>query len=182
MNASFKKNNHCSLSHTWHNLRAGESELPRKVILLFLFFCFFIGSLIFSSLWYTPLKIRVKKWVLYLVGIHDSLWYHLAQYLKVYPVSCQSLFNAWLRRRVADNKFYFIRKLVAQKSRRKLRERIILALVLTLKQNCQGWNPCLRRAICVRIRSKLCEIVPLPVLIRSALTMLIVVSTSLSGI
>lgn len=64
VNASFKKqplfinaglkNSHCSLSHTWHNLRAGESELPQGryfYFSLFLgFFFLFIGSLIFLFL------------------------------------------------------------------------------------------------------------------------------------
>lgn len=38
------------------------------------------------------------------------------------------------RKGAADMKFYFVWKLVAQKSRRKLLERIILALALTLKK------------------------------------------------
>lgn len=50
VNASFKKqplfinsglkNSHCSLSHTWHNLRAGESELPQG---RYFYFSLFFG-------------------------------------------------------------------------------------------------------------------------------------------
>lgn len=56
-------------------------------------------------------------------------------------------------RRVTVSKLYFTGNLVAQKSKRNLMGRIILALAMTLKQNCQVWNPCVS-AICVRISSK----------------------------
>lgn len=42
------------------------------------------------------------------------------------------------RKGAADKKFYFIWKFVAQKSRRKLLERIILALALTLKKSAKS--------------------------------------------
>lgn len=42
------------------------------------------------------------------------------------------------RKGAADQKFYFIWKLVVQKSRRKLLERIILALALTLKKSAKA--------------------------------------------